>query len=269
MFSTFSSMSSIFISGPTALLITACPDPSTNDLVWMKFNPDNGVDISSGSIKNFTNNATLTNALINKPVLNVSSSGTGQNSDYGSVTLGTAPNRYIVVPLGINMAISRATGFTISCWVNIPSAAFTSSHNACIFSLPTSYGQFNNAFPYSIMKSGSNCYVSCLGNTQILYPSSKFFDNNWHLHTVTINEGSPNNIAFFLDGVQLGTSTGGSTTLQNYGTSNGNCFGFLSWGGTGIWTIPALKYADLRIYKSRLPDDQIRGLFRDTQNNHP
>ena len=267
MFSTFSTMSSAIVSGRTELLISECPDPSTNDLVWYKFNPSNGVDISSGALRNYTNSTTLNNCLINKPVLNASSGS--QNSEYGSVVLGTAPNRYIVVPLGIPMALTRATGFTMSCWVRIPSSAFTSSYNACIFSFPTSFAQYNNAFPYSIMKSGANCYVSCVGNTQILYPPSKFFNDEWHLHTVTINAGSPNNIAFFLDGVQLGTSTGGSTTFQNYASTNGNCFGILSWSTTGIWTIPALQYADLRIYKSRLPDDQIRGLFRDTQDHHP
>ena len=88
---------------------------------------------------------------------------------------------------------SRTTGYTISTWLKIPSAAFTSSHNVCVFSFPTAYGQYNNSFPYSIMKSGANCYVSCLNNTQILYPSTKFYDNNWHLHTVTIGSDPTNN----------------------------------------------------------------------------
>ena len=268
MFSTISSISSVITKGQNALVITACPDPTSSDLLWFKFNPNNGIDLNTGTIRNFASNTTLTGCLVNSPILNTPA--VGQNQDFGSVQIGTgSPYKYIICPLQIPMANPRTYAYTINCWLKIPSAAFTSSHNVCLFSFPTSYGQYNNSFPYSIMKSGSNCYVSCLNNTQILYPSSKFYDNNWHMHTVSIGSGTDNNIKFYLDGVQLGTSPGSNITFQNYNSTNGNCFGFLSWGGTGIWTIPSLTYADIRIYRSRIPDDQIRGLYRDTQTNHP
>jgi hypothetical protein len=272
MFSTFSSLSSNIRLGSNALIITPCPDPTTTDLVWFKFNPAiTDSTANSGTLKNYAGTGTtLTGCLPNAPTLN--STGSNQASGYGSVTLGgttATPYKYICVPLGINLASPRATGWTISAWVKIPSAANTSGYNISIFALPTSYGQYNNAFPYSVMRqSSTQTYISCLNNTVVYYPTSKFYDDQYHLHTVTIGSGTDATIKFYFDGVQLGTATG--TALQNYSSVNGNTFGFLNWGGTGIWTIPNnLAYADLRIYKQTIPADQVRGLFRDTQVNHP
>jgi hypothetical protein len=272
MFGTFSSIASMITTDVTSLIITACPDPTASDLLWYKFDSSNGIDTASGTLKNYAGTMTnLTGCLINTPTLNANNSGTGQTTGFGSVTLGTgSPYRYIVCPLAIPMAEPRANGWTISCWVKIPSSAATSNYNISIFAFPTSYGQHSNSFPYSVMKqSATQAYISCSDNTAIYYPIGKFYDDQWHLHTVTLNGGTGKSIKFYFDGVQLGTSTGGPTILQNYNTTNGNTFGFLNWGGTGIWTIPALQYADLRIYKSVIPDDKVRGLYRDTAKNHP
>lgn len=280
MFSTFSSMSSI-ITKRAGSDIEPCPDPGITDLLWYKFDTTNGIDnASTGKLKNYAGTMTdLSGALINAPTLNPK--GTTQNAGFGSVTLGPgtpvtiSSGKYIRVPLTILMKLPRANAFTISCWLKIPSNQLM--YDIPIFALVNGV-DYSNAFPCGIRTetNRTEAYFSLQGldqNSRIpRYSSGMFYDDKWHLYTVTLNVGggantTTNLVTFYFDGVKSGTTTSSNITFQNYVDS---VFGYLPWGGnTSNWTVPNIEYADIRIYNSLIPESQIRGLYRYTNNNHP
>lgn len=242
MCSTFSSLSSLICAQSKSIPVEI-PNPTTTDICWYLFQSG---DISGANVLNHATGTSDTGVLVDSPTITDS-----------SATL-SSTTKYIKLP-SIDLITTPLYDFTISLWIKVSSAQ-TSHFNIFVLGNNNNYV---NSICLSYLVTGTGGSATVRINTVIggpgtgsidstSRPISSVFDNNYHLHTLTIS--STGVCRIYYDGVQWGTPTKNTLAVENTSVVGRIAWANPKWAHNG-------SVSDIRIYKKLLSASQVSLLY--------